>query len=246
VNKCYVYGCYLTVVDVRVSTGIIVTMDTATTSDATAGATSDLRSGSRSGSARQRYPRGQGDRLRQDLLDAAAELMATHGDIDAISLRSVARRAGVSATAVYRHFDNHLDLLGESVEDCWRQFGDSLVEAMQSSSDPFVAFRAAGDAYVRFAMDHPGQYRVLFSNKVVVPFAHPEIGENSFQLLVDNVSAMLDELGDDRDPWFVAAQVHTWIHGIVDLCGSHPDMRWPDTSQLLDGLQDALGLHRPT
>jgi AcrR family transcriptional regulator len=203
------------------------------------------------GPTRLRYPRGQGDRLRQDLLDAAADLMATTGDIDAISLRAVARQAGVSATAVYRHFDNHLDLLSESVEDCWGQFGDSLIEAMQSSPDPFVAFRAAGDAYVRFAMEHPGQYRVLFSNKatistsVTAPFSRPDVGQGSFQLLVDNVTAMLDELDDDRDPWFVAAQVHTWIHGIVDLCGSHPDMAWPDTAALLDGLQDSLGLRRP-
>jgi AcrR family transcriptional regulator len=195
---------------------------------------------------RPRYPRGQGDRLRQDLLDAAADLMAMHGDIDAISLRAVARQAGVSATAVYRHFDNHLDLLSESVEDCWQQFGELLVTAMASSTDPFIAFRAAGESYVRFAMEHPGQYRVLFSNRTTVPFAKPEVGAGSFQLLVDNVTAMLTELGDDRDPWFVAAQVHTWIHGIVDLCGSHPDMDWPDTGQLLDGLSEALGLLRPS
>jgi AcrR family transcriptional regulator len=192
-----------------------------------------------------RYPRGQGDRLRQDLLDAAAELMARHGDIDALSLRAIARQAGVSATAVYRHFDNHVDLLSESVEDCWQQFGELLVGAMTSSSDPFVAFRAAGEAYIRFAMEHPGQYRVLFSNRTSVPFAKPEVGANSFQVLVDNVEAMLTELGDERDPWFVAAQVHTWIHGIVDLCGSHPNMEWPDTGRMLEGIQQALGLQRP-
>lgn len=194
---------------------------------------------------RPRYPRGQGDRLRQDLLDAAAELMATHGDIDAISLRAVAREAGVSATAVYRHFDNHVDLLSESVEDCWQQFGERLVAAMTSSDDPFIAFHAAGEAYIGFAMDHPGQYRVLFSNRTTVPFAKPDVGTSSFQVLIDNVTAMLAELDDDRDPWFVAAQVHTWIHGIVDLCGSHPAMAWPETAALLDGLQQALGLRRP-
>ena len=54
---------------------------------------------------RQKSARGQGDRLRRDLLEAAANLMATHGDIESVSLRAVAREAGVSATAVYRHVD---------------------------------------------------------------------------------------------------------------------------------------------
>jgi AcrR family transcriptional regulator len=198
------------------------------------------------GASRTRYPRGQGDRLRQDLLDSAAELMATHGDIDSISLRSVARHAGVSATAVYRHFDNHLDLLRESVEDCWRQFSAGLAEAFASSPDPVVAFRAAGEAYIRFAMERPGQYRVLFSNRVSVPFAHPDVANSAFRVLVDNVEQILTAQGDDRDPWFVAAQVHTWIHGIVDLCGSHPDMDWPSTDALLDGVQQALGLVAPS
>ena len=49
-------------------------------------------------------------------------LMATHGDIESISLRAVASEAGVSATAVYRHFDDHLDLLRESSEYCWANF----------------------------------------------------------------------------------------------------------------------------
>ena len=78
---------------------------------------------------RQRYARGEGDKLRTDLIDAATDLMATHGSIDGISLRAVARRAGVSPTAVYRHFDDHLDLLRESVADCWKHFYEIMIDA---------------------------------------------------------------------------------------------------------------------
>jgi AcrR family transcriptional regulator len=194
---------------------------------------------------RQRYARGEGDRLRTDLLDAAAELMATHGDIDAISLRAVARRAGVSATAVYRHFDDHLELLRQSVDYCWATFYARLEDASAGHDDPFVAFRAMGDAYVAFALDRPGQYRVLFSNKVDLGDGDAPGGMAAFQLLVDAVQAMLDALDDDRDAFFVAVQVHTWIHGMVDLCGSHPDLGWPSTDQLLDGLVVALRLGPP-
>ncbi len=93
---------------------------------------------------RPKSARGEGDRLRQDLLESAANLMATHGDVDSISLRAVARNAGVSATAVYRHFDDHLTLLREASEYCWANFRDALADARLSSTDPFLSFRAHG------------------------------------------------------------------------------------------------------
>lgn len=205
---------------------------------------------------RQRNPRGEGERLRVDLLEAATELMAEHGSIDGISLRAVARRAGVSPTAVYRHFDDHFDLLRESVAQCWRNFYDVMVAARDSSSDPYEAFAAAGDAYVRFAMDHQGEYRVLFSNRIHLDMTDvdfpnsmetPETldaGSSAFQVLVGLVGAILEHNGDDRDPFFVAVQVHTWIHGMVDLIGCHPDVPWPNMDSMLSGLSSALRLDR--
>jgi AcrR family transcriptional regulator len=194
---------------------------------------------------RQRYARGSGDRLRTDLLESAAELMAKHGDIDNVSLRAVARDAGVSATAVYRHFDDHLDLLRQSVDHCWNNFRSALITARDTSTNPFVAFRAMGDAYIDFAARYPGQYRVLFANKIDLGPATATVGVSAFEILVDTVGQMLGELGDQRDPFFVAVQVHTWIHGIVDLTGCHPDMAWPSADSLLDGLGLSLGLYQP-
>jgi AcrR family transcriptional regulator len=195
--------------------------------------------------ARPRSARGEGDTLRDDLLTAAAELMAVHGEMEAVSLRAVARRAGVSATAVYRHFDDHLELLRATVDHCWTTFYDRLRDAAATTDDPFDAFRAMGDAYVSYALERTGEYRVLFSDKVDLGDGQSPGGLAAFQLLVDAVARILDVLGDPRDPFFVAVQVHTWVHGIVDLCGSHPDMPWPEPPQLLDGLSEALRLGRP-
>ena len=191
---------------------------------------------------RPRAARGDGDRLRTDLLTAAADLIAEHGEIEAVSLRAVARRVGVSPTAVYRHFDDHVELLHDTVDHCWSTFYEQLRDASVASDDPFDAFRSMGDAYVAYAMERTGQYRVLFSDKVDLGDGDAPGGLAAFQLLVDAVARMLDANGDLRDPFFVAVQVHTWIHGIVDLCGMHPDMPWPETAQLLDGLSDALRL----
>jgi AcrR family transcriptional regulator len=194
---------------------------------------------------RTRYRKGEGDKLRTDLLDAAADLLAAHGDLDSVSLRAVARRAGVSPTAVYRHFDDHVELLNDAVEHCWTTFYEHLRSADVTSDDPFVAFRAMGDAYVDYALTHPGQYRVLFSGKVGLGDGSSPGGLAAFRLLVDAVARILTAVDDPRDPFFVAVQVHTWIHGMVELRGSHPDMVWPEMSDLLDALAEALGL-RPT
>jgi AcrR family transcriptional regulator len=192
--------------------------------------------------SRQRSARGDGDRLRIDLLVAAADLIGAHGEMESVSLRAVARRAGVSPTAVYRHFDDHIELLRSAVDYCWSTFYEQLRAARDGNDDPFLAFRAMGDAYIAYALANPGQYRVLFSDKVDLGDGDSPGGLAAFQLLVDAVSKILGVRGDDRDPFFVAVQVHTWIHGIVDLCGSHPSMPWPETSALLDGLGDALRL----
>lgn len=194
---------------------------------------------------RRRSPRGEGDRLRTELLHAAAELMAEQGDIDGVSLRAIAGRVGVSPTAVYRHFDDHMSLLRAAVDDCWEQFETTLAGAAAAGADPHEQLRYAGDAYIRFATERPGQYYVLFSNRVDVQHEGRNVDDSAFEHLVQLVTAVLDANGDDRDPRFVAVQVHTWIHGMVDLIGRHREFDWPSYDELLDDLGVRLGLVAP-
>jgi len=201
-------------------------------------------------SGRQRNPRGEGSKLRSDLLDAAIALMATQGTIEEISLRSVARRAGVSPTAVYRHFDDHLDLLRESIDQCWEHFDAVIAGAARDKDDPFDAFRVARDAHARFAVEHPGPYRILFSNRIhldITDVEFPEVATGTaklpaFQVLLELVTAILERNHDRRDPFFVTVQAYTSIHGTIDLFGSHPDTPWPEMQLLLDSLTTAFRL----
>jgi AcrR family transcriptional regulator len=133
----------------------------------------------------------------------------------------VARRAGVSPTAVYRHFDDHLDLLGQAVEYCWTNFRDAMQDGKDSSGDLYVAFHNTGLHYIDFAVQHRGQYRELFSNRLDLDLAPVASAAETFE---------------------VAIQMHTWIHGIVDLVGGNPGMPWPDPLSMLDGLGEALRL----
>ena len=212
-----------------------------TSSTSSTSSTSTVSTGSTG--ERARNPRGEGDRLRLDLLDAAAELIAETGDVEKVSLRSVAHRVGVSPTAVYRHFDDHRSLLRAAVTHCWGEFAAALATAMQTSDDPHQRLRAMGTEYTRFAAEQHGKYTVLFSNTVDLrDDAGDSFGEDAFSMLVGLVRAILDANDDDRDPYFVAVEVHTWIHGIVDLTCRNPTMDWPTLDELLDDMLVRLGL----
>ena len=160
---------------------------------------------------------------------------------EAVSLRAIAARAGVSPTAVYRHFDDHLDLLRAAVLYCWSEFDSALTTAMAADPDPHARFRNTGEAYVRFAMEQPGKYQVLFANRIDLGMGSA-VGMTSFDSLVAMVAEVLDAIGDDREPFFVAVQVHTWIHGMVDLYSRNPGMKWPSIQALLDDFPARLGL----
>jgi AcrR family transcriptional regulator len=194
---------------------------------------------------RERNPRGQGERLRVDLIDAAVDLIAETGSVDGVSLRAAAKRAGVSPMAVYNHFADKEALLVAAVEHCWDEF-QAAVAATLDEPEPSARLRAAGDAYVRFALEHPGRYAVMFSGTRNLPERAVPIGMSAFDTLVAMVADILDGNHDRRDPAFVAVQVHTWIHGMVSLLGCAPDGPWPSTDALLDDLMVRLGLGPPT
>ncbi|HET9542015.1 MAG TPA: TetR/AcrR family transcriptional regulator [Acidimicrobiales bacterium] len=194
---------------------------------------------------RERNPRGQGERLRVDLIDAAVDLIAETGSVDGVSLRAAAKRAGVSPMAVYNHFADKDALLVAAVEHCWDEFQAAIAVTLDEP-EPSARLRAAGDAYVRFALEHPGRYAVMFSGTRNLPERAVPIGMSAFDTLVAMVADILDARHDGRDPAFVAVQVHTWIHGMVSLLGCAPDGPWPSTDTLLDDLMVRLGLGPPT
>src|SRR3954452_15480765 len=109
---------------------------------------------------RRRAPRGSGDQLREEILDATTDLLLETGHAKAVSIRSVAQRVGVTPPSIYLHFADK-DALLDAV--CARYF-ERLDEVMQrvAADQPsnIERLRAQGLAYVRFAMDTPELYRI--------------------------------------------------------------------------------------
>lgn len=195
--------------------------------------------------ARARNPRGQGDRLRIALIEAASELLAEVGDVSQLSVRLVTGRAGVSANALYLHFAD-MDELALAVKqrgfDELRQaVGDA--EAAHEGDAP-GQFRAACHAYVKFALDHPARYRVLFATHYPgakgPPWDEPgEDGDSGTAAFEDLVRGVTRCLADGRDPF--PAAIHIWValHGFASLQPVMAKFPFPALDEFIAGLEAA-------
>ena len=108
--------------------------------------------------------RGTGERLRQEILDAATRILEETGREDALSLRGVAREVGISAPSVYLHFKDKTDLVGTVIAAAYHALAAAMDEAGQAAgAGPWERMRATTAAYRRFAIDKPRRYRLMFS-----------------------------------------------------------------------------------
>ena len=205
---------------------------------------------------RPRSPRGRGELLRDDLLDSALALLAEAGDPEDVSIRAVAKAAGVSPTAAYRHFADRDDLLESACARCFEVFSALLLDAIDGVDDPFEQLLLAGRAYLAYAEEDPGLYRVLFSNPLHLDkdlSDQDSAGVNAFGVLVGMIQDCIDAGApvrgpggsDEPDATYLAFQVWAWMHGLVDLRITHPGMPWPDAELFLGDLAEALGLVAP-
>jgi AcrR family transcriptional regulator len=192
---------------------------------------------------RKRNPRGEGERLRASLIAATGELLLEHGDADGLSIRAVTARAGVSPTALYLQFSGMDELLQAVCDEAFEELGGYMRAALDAQQgDPRAQLRAIGEAYVRFAEQRPGHYRILFATPGR-PFAsgsfEPEDktpGTEAFGLLLASTAACLPP---GRDPMPVALQLWTALHGYVSLREVIPGFAWPDVAGFLRQLHAA-------
>jgi AcrR family transcriptional regulator len=159
--------------------------------------------------------------LRQNILDAAARLFAEDG-YEAFSLRQVAESIGYSATSIYLHFKDKDDLLLHVVLAGFRGFGEALQASYQSTTDPRERIHAIGRAYLRFGLDHPLHYRVMFmqNREMLVqkaPGGHESVID-SFGIVQKAVAeAMQAGVFEMNDPRTISALLWSGVHGIVSL-----------------------------
>lgn len=201
---------------------------------------------------RPRARRGDGPRLRSEIIAAASALLGDIGDARQLSMRAVAGEVGITPPSIYRHFVDKQALLVAVLEERWAELHLALVTSAAGVDDPFEALRRVGLAYLRYAEEHPGHYRVLFSAAAPAGISrqragHP--GTPSYLVLVEAIERCLAAgaaVPEGRDSLFLAAQMWICGHGLVDLrIGQRFPFPWPPAEQLLDALLGDLGLCAP-
>lgn len=148
--------------------------------------------------------------LRTVILGQAAQLVAERG-ADGLSLRELARAAGVSHAAPAHHFADRRGLFTALAAQGFRLLTEALHDARGD-------FAAAALAYVRFALDHPGHYQVMF-NRSLLDSTNTELVEAEAAAAAE-LSQGVGALSDPRaraDP--AAAQLAAWslVHGFSTL-----------------------------
>ncbi len=188
--------------------------------------------------SRTRNRRGQGERLRAEILRAASEELAEAGDPELVSIRGVARRAGISAPAVYLHFADKREMLEAALVESFLRLRDSTRSAFGAEDDPVTCLRAGCRAYLDFAAANPGHYRVLFATPFGAPGGETAgAGQEAFGVLVGVIGrCMAAGVAAPGDARAVATNVWVAMHGMATLRSSRPDFDWPDRDVQLDDL----------
>jgi len=135
--------------------------------------------------------------LRKAVLQEASHILEKEG-LAALSLREVARRAGVSHNAPYRHFRDRESLLAALVEEGFQMFADELAKRPR---------REMGEAYVEFALAHPQRFRLMFGGTVKLP----QRDRRAYDALLESFS----DLGEDAQ--YAAAAAWALVHGLAHL-----------------------------
>jgi AcrR family transcriptional regulator len=201
-------------------------------------------SSSRPPAGRRRARRGEGERLREEILEATAELLAELGSADKVSTRAVAQRVGCSSPALYLHFPDKLSLIYAVCEEQFNQMGAQIDVAMAAAGDDLIAqLRAAAQAYARFALDHPVQYRIMMMDETFGAVFQSSLTELATQAgMTSIVSAIRDAMDagllTPDDPTLTAVTMWAAVHGLVSLRLAKPGLALPPLDQLVDRCLD--------
>ncbi|RDG39208.1 TetR/AcrR family transcriptional regulator [Streptomyces corynorhini] len=191
---------------------------------------------------RARNRRGEGGRLREDIVAAAVELLDEAGDERAITLRSVARRVGIAAPSIYPHFPDQPAIMLAVVQREFAELRNSLLSAVEKAgADPRRRLYAVCDTYLDFAQAHPERYRTMFGGLWMPDLDASSLTEADLAALGNETMGILVEALDacaaagqstSADPRGDAVALWLGLHGLAHQRAVSPAFPWP---QDIDG-----------
>ena len=186
--------------------------------------------------------RGQGVALREEIEQAAIRRLGVAGSGEAVTLRAIAREAGIAAPSIYPHFTDRDAILDAVVSRTFSELGHACSIAAAGADCSLGEVRAICDAYTTFAAEHPGQYRLLFERSPdnVSGRSYPA-GLEAFELLADAIArTVTDESSTSTDPARDAQALWAALHGLITIVPATPSFPWRPTQNILHHMIDAL------
>jgi AcrR family transcriptional regulator len=184
---------------------------------------------------RPRARKGEGAALRDEILAATERLLLETGSAEAVSIRAVADRVGVTPPSIYRHFADKNDLIFEVCAEHFAKLDEHLAEAGAGIDDPIDRLRAMGLAYVRFGLANPEPYRIMFMTRADEwPEEYKAVvlrDNTAFDQVLRCVQECID--GGRLRPEYTDAfrlTIGFWarVHGLTSLLVAKPQFPWPE------------------
>jgi AcrR family transcriptional regulator len=193
---------------------------------------------------RERNPQGEGARLRDELIAAAGRLLDANEDVGSLSLRGVAREAGIAAPSVYLHFASKEALLRAVVSAHFAALQRAIETGVVSGHNPASRLLAGCLAYCRYAVEQPSSYQLLFNTprpEIKDPGFTGTSGAAAFQTLVDGVSScMAAGVARPGDPFRIATDIWSALHGAASLRRATAGFPWPPLDDQVRGILQAF------
>jgi AcrR family transcriptional regulator len=166
--------------------------------------------------------------LRPALLEASLALIDEAG-IGALSLREVARKAGVSHNAPYHHFKDRGSLLAALVEDGFAALAKEMADARAAAPDARDRLEACGRAYIRFALRSPARFKLMFRPELTGPAEQAAVAQSSTAALDTLATAIVEAqaagLAPAGDPKPLVLTCWATVHGFASLWLDGPLIR---------------------
>jgi AcrR family transcriptional regulator len=165
--------------------------------------------------------------LREALLSAAIKFIR-EGGFQQMSLRALARRAGVSPAAPYHHFKDKNELLAEVATDSFRRMTEDMQRAQQrlpERADAVDRFIAIGRSYMSFAIKHPAHFQVMFGPILMDKAQYPHLQEAASECFEQLHSTVTLAFGEDGTPEAIRnVALTSWstVHGAAVLWNQGP------------------------
>ena len=176
--------------------------------------------------------------LKAALVDAAVAILREEG-LDALTLRAVAGRVGVSQTAPYRHFVDRRALVAAVAERGFARLQATMLERIQAvEPGTRLGLKQVALAYIQFGVNNPAEYRVMFGPEVAKTDDLPELrdtGRGVLGFVAEGIRQLQGAgLIGPGDPWLMASATWATLHGLVMLILDGQTKGIADVEQLVE------------